>query len=172
MAKFGKVDVLINAAGAMNAGGTSGEVEPSLWFSDFVSGSSTTLRGWERQQAICSHVFGTDITGNRKPMSKAPTTSATTLSKLQEAREQLSTWCHWAPLFCSQVCRLTLAASSQSLSWASSSILVNLSRPLLRSFDLANENRKPRASCIFRSPGNGRGRGRSRYRGPSTDSVR
>lgn len=38
VAKFGKVDVLINAAGAMSGGGTSGEVEPSRWFSDFVSG--------------------------------------------------------------------------------------------------------------------------------------
>lgn len=36
--KFGKVDVLINAAGSMNAGAVTGEVEPSQWFNDFVSG--------------------------------------------------------------------------------------------------------------------------------------
>ena len=39
VAKFGKVDVLINAAGSMNAGAVTGEVEPSQWFYDFVSGS-------------------------------------------------------------------------------------------------------------------------------------
>jgi NADP-dependent 3-hydroxy acid dehydrogenase YdfG len=38
--KFGKVDVLINAAGSMNAGAITGQVEPAQWFRDFVSGSS------------------------------------------------------------------------------------------------------------------------------------
>lgn len=37
VAKFGKVDVLINAAGSMNVGAMTGEVEPSQWFYDLVS---------------------------------------------------------------------------------------------------------------------------------------
>lgn len=43
MAKFGKVDVLINAAGSMNAGAMTGEVEPTQWFYDFVSGPPAPL---------------------------------------------------------------------------------------------------------------------------------
>lgn len=33
--KFGKVDVLINTAGSMNAGAKTDEAEPSQWFQDF-----------------------------------------------------------------------------------------------------------------------------------------
>lgn len=40
VAKFGKVDVLINSAGTSNAGANTGETEPSQWFKDFVSGPS------------------------------------------------------------------------------------------------------------------------------------
>lgn len=52
VAKFGKVDVLINAAGSMNAGAMTGEVEPSQWFDDFVSSPPPLLIRWERQQEI------------------------------------------------------------------------------------------------------------------------
>lgn len=37
VAKFGKVDVLINAAGTINAGANTGLTEPSQWFKDIVS---------------------------------------------------------------------------------------------------------------------------------------
>lgn len=124
--KFGKVDVLINAAGSMNAGAMTGEVEPSQWFYDFVSSPPAPpppFIGWEEANKKRSSVsFKTDRTGIRKPMSKGPTTCATTSSKLLKAREPLSTWCHWAPLFYSRACHLTLPASSRPSNWASSSI--------------------------------------------------
>lgn len=36
MSEFGKVDVLINAAGTMNQGAMIGETEPAKWWIDFV----------------------------------------------------------------------------------------------------------------------------------------
>lgn len=33
--KFGKVDVLVNAAGTMNTDAITGEIEPSTWWNDF-----------------------------------------------------------------------------------------------------------------------------------------
>ena len=45
VAEFGKADVLINAAGHMNHGAMTGDVDPSLWWEDYV-GPLSPRTGW------------------------------------------------------------------------------------------------------------------------------
>ena len=43
VSKFGQVDVLINAAGRMNQGAMTGEIDPNVWWEDFVGGIPNPL---------------------------------------------------------------------------------------------------------------------------------
>ena len=44
--RFGKVDVLINAAGHMNQGEVVSDIEPADWWKDFVSINATNQTPW------------------------------------------------------------------------------------------------------------------------------